>query len=231
MRVAPLHSWKLTPKEAVQCQRLWATRVDRSTPFPVHDGLCIAAADVSYNRYSPWLHAAMVVLRMPDLSMEDQATVTVNVRFPYIPGLLSFRETPPLLSAWKKLKQKPDVLMVDGHGYAHPRRLGVACHLGLWLDLPTFGCAKSLLIGEHEGLPGRAGSQVPLLDPKQHECVGMVVRTRANVKPMYVSVGHRMDLPSAVAWTLATCRGLRQPEPSRLAHLAANRQRREHEPS
>lgn len=231
MRIKPLHRWDLAPKEAVECQRDLAQRIQRHEPFPLRDGVLVAGADISYNRFSPWMHAAVVVLRFPDGDVVEQTAVTERVAFPYVPGLLSFREAPPILAAWGQLRHRPDLLMVDGQGYAHPRRFGLACHLGLWLDLATVGCAKSLLIGYHAPLPVRVGSQAPLLDDRaEQETIGMAVRTRQKVKPIYVSVGHRIDLASAVAWTLALSRGYRQPEPTRLAHHAANARRRDHEP-
>src|SRR5262249_30367388 len=143
--------------------------------------------------------------------------------FPYIPGLLSFREAPIVLEAFAKLKCKPDALMLDGQGFAHPRRLGLACHLGLWLGIPSFGCAKTRLCGEH-GDPGpNAGDTAPLRDKKQ--LIGRVVRTKLNTKPLYVSPGHLINLASAVKLTVQSARGYRIPEPTRQAHLQVNQMR------
>ena len=140
-------------------------------------------------------------------------------RLPYIPGLLSFRETPVLADALEALTTAPDIIMVDGQGYAHPRRFGIACHIGLLADTPTVGCAKSILRGRHATLGREEGAQAPLVDGG--EVVGMALRTRADVPPVYVSVGHKVDLDSATCWVLACCRGRRLPEPTRLAHQAA----------
>ena len=161
---------------------------------------------------------AVVVLSYPELELLEQAVVDAEVTFPYVPGLLSFRETPVLLEPLSRVR-KPDLLLVDGHGFAHPRRFGIACHLGLLLDVPAVGCAKSRLCGEHDEPDRDAGSQAPLLDGDQ--VIGAVLRTRDGVKPVYVSVGHRIGLAEAVEWVLRCCRGLRLPEPTRLAHQAA----------
>jgi deoxyribonuclease V len=166
-----------------------------------------------------------VVLSFPDLSLIESAGVRDISRFPYVPGLLSFREMPSVLKAWDQLKIKPDVLMLDGQGIAHPRRFGIACHAGLLLDAPTIGCAKSILVGTHAALPIEAGSQVPLVH--RGEQVGEVLRTKRGVAPVYVSVGHLIDLPSAVEVTQRATAKYRQPEPTRQAHLLVNRLRRE----
>jgi len=163
--------------------------------------------------------AAVVVLSYPDLSLVELSVVTERLEFPYVPGLLSFREAPLLLAACEKLRMNPDIIMVDGQGMAHPRRLGLACHLGLFLNTPTIGCAKSRLCGRCQE-PGNApGDHSELVD--REEVIGAVVRTRAGVKPVYVSVGHKIDLADAVNWVFHCCRGYRLPEPTRLAHLAA----------
>jgi len=213
MRIERLHSWDLTPKEAVKLQRALAARVDASTPLPRCE--LIAGADVSYQRFSAELYAGVVVLRMADLTVVERRSVVFETRFPYIPGLLSFRETPALLEVLAQVESEPDVVMLDGHGFAHPRRFGFACHVGLWLNRPCLGCAKSRLVGSFK-LPGlRAGSRVPLVD--RGEVIGRVVRTKAGVKPVFVSVGHRIDLESAVRTVLAAGAGYRIPEPTRLA--------------
>ena len=140
--------------------------------------------------------------------------------FPYVPGLLSFRESPLVLGALERLVTTPDIILADGQGLAHPRRFGLACHLGLLTDTPTIGCAKSILRGRPEWtLPSSAGSHVPLMD--KGDVVGAAVRTRESVSPIYVSIGHKVSLESAVSWVLACCKGYRMPEPTRLAHLAA----------
>ncbi len=223
MDIPPLHSWNLTPTAAVALQRQLATKIDIKTPLDRCE--LIAGADVSYNRFSPICYAAVVVLRADDMSMVESQHVVARSTFPYIPGLLSFREIPIVLQAFAKLRHRPDVVMCDGQGFAHPRRLGLACHLGLWLDLPTIGCAKSRLIGTHREPGQKSGSRTPLRDG--NDVIGSVVRTKLNVKPLYVSAGHLIDLASAVRLVLKSCRGYRLPEPTRQAHLRVNEVRQE----
>ncbi|HMP01961.1 MAG TPA: endonuclease V, partial [Gemmatales bacterium] len=160
----------------------------------------------------------------PTWRLVEQQTWQGEAGFPYIPGLLSFREAPALLAAIARLSCQPDLFVVDGQGLAHPRRLGLACHLGLWLGRPIFGCAKSLLVGRPDRLAERRGATAPLRD--RGEIVGMAVRTRRGVKPVYVSPGHLIDLPSAVAWSLALAPRWRLTEPIRQAHDLVNRTRR-----
>jgi deoxyribonuclease V len=223
MKIHTLHSWDLTPTEAVALQRQLAGQIDTRTP------LCkcelIAGADVSYSRFSKILYAGVVVLRMADLSVVEKRGVVCETSFPYIPGLLSFRETPALLEAFAKVQTEPDAVILDGHGYSHPRRFGFTCHIGLWLDRPCLGCAKSRLVGKYKEPGWKAGSVSPLVD--HDEIIGQVVRTKNGVQPVFVSVGHKIDLRSAVELVLATCRGYRIPEPTRQAHLFVNSLRRE----
>ncbi len=204
-----------------------ADRIDTQTPIVDCD--VIAGADISYNRFSPIMFAAVVVLKMDDMSIIDKGTAVGETHFPYVPGLLSFRESPIVLEAFDKLETRPHVIMCDGHGFAHPRRFGLACHLGLWLDLPSFGCAKSVLVGKYREPGPKAGSMSMMKDGD--DIVGRAVRTRDRVKPVFVSVGHRIDLASAVRLSLRCCRGLRIPEPTRQAHLLVNELRREHSQS
>lgn len=221
MKISPLHDWGLSPKQAVAFQKQLADRVDLRSPLT--DYRLVAGADVSYDRHAGRMYGAVVVLRAEDLAVVEQGLVSQSIRFPYIPGLLSFREAPVVLAAFEKLRREPDVVLLDGQGYAHPRRFGLACHVGLWLGIPTLGCAKSLLLGTHGRLGARAGSVAPLKD--QGEVIGMAVRTRASTRPVYVSAGHKIDLPSAVQVVLATCRGYRLPEPTRQAHHLVNQAR------
>jgi deoxyribonuclease V len=179
----------------------------------------IAGVDISVNRFSKIGTGAVVVLSYPDLQVAEVQVVTDRIEFPYVPGLLSFREAPLLLAAFEKVALTPDIVMVDGQGIAHPRRLGIASHLGLLLGIPTIGCAKSRLCGEHKIPANEAGSYAELTD--DGEVIGAVLRTRAGVKPLYISIGHMIDLPSAIKWVMACCRGYRLPEPTRLAHQAA----------
>lgn len=223
MKIRDLHSWELTPKEAVTLQRQLAGQVETRTPLV--DCRLIAGADVSYNRFSPVIYAAVVVLNVEDCAIVEVQSVVGNASFPYVPGLLSFRESPIVLQAFAKLQSTPDAVMVDGQGYAHPRRFGFGCHLGHWLDLPCFGCAKSLFIGKFREPAKKAGSVSPLMDDKEE--IGKVVRTKDGTQPVFVSVGHKIDLASAVRLTLATCRGYRIPEPTRQAHLHVNELRRQ----
>jgi deoxyribonuclease V len=169
------------------------------------------------------MFAGVVIMSGNGRQVLETATAAVTARFPYIPGLLSFRETPAVIEAWTKLKTRPDCLICDGHGLAHPRRFGIACHLGLLLDLPSIGCAKSLLVGTHRTPPKRRGSVEPLLD--RGEQIGAVVRTRNGVAPVFVSQGHRISLNAAVQTVLDTFAGYRLPEPTRRAHLLVNETR------
>jgi deoxyribonuclease V len=218
MKVRRLHDWQLTPKEAVALQRELAARVVVDTPLSSCE--LIAGADVSYNRFSSTFYAGVVVVRVADGQVIERRGAIADSPFPYIPGLLSFREAPTLLVAFAKIKSRPDAVMCDGQGLAHPRRLGVACHLGLFLDVPTIGCAKSHLIGDHEEPDGEAGSASSL--SVGTEKVGEVVRTKTNIKPVFISPGHKIDISSCRRWVLASCRGYRVPEPTRQAHLFVN---------
>jgi deoxyribonuclease V len=222
MKIHPLHPWNVTPDEAVRLQKELAPRVETRTPLTRCE--LVAGADISYNRRSARHYAAVIVLRLADWAVVEVQEAVGEVAFPYVPGLLSFREAPVYLEAFAKVASRPDVVMFDGQGLAHPRRLGLACHVGLFLDVPTLGCAKSRLLGKFKE-PGKApGSISPLED--RGEVVGSMVRTRYDVKPVYVSPGHRIDLPGAVRVALASCHGYRVPEPTRLAHLHVNELRR-----
>jgi deoxyribonuclease V len=221
MAIQPLHSWDLTPREAIALQQELRLRV-RLEPLR-REIKTIAGADVSFNKFSETIYTGIVVLRLADLQIIDSVGLRSTAKFPYVPGLLSFREAPSLLEAWEQLRIKPDILMLDGQGIAHPRRLGIACHVGLWLELPTVGCAKSILVGRHTELPPEAGSQVPLID--RGEQVGVALRTKKRVAPIYVSPGHLIDLASALPLVLRATGNYRQPEPTRQAHLLVNRLR------
>jgi len=217
VKALDLHPWDVSTAEAVEIQRKLAPRVVREgIPADVRR---IAGVDISVGRGSADGRGAVVVLRYPEMDVEEQVVVEARVGFPYVPGLLSFREIPVLLEAFRQVKEKPDLVLVDGQGLAHPRRFGIACHLGLLLDVPAVGCAKSRLCGEHGPLAMEAGSSAPLRDGD--EVIGAVLRTRDGVSPVYVSIGHRITLDEAVAWVLRCCRGYRIPEPTRLAHMAA----------
>ena len=221
MNVPPLHDWPATEAEAVALQNALVGRVDTSAPIGGFE--FIAGCDIAYHLTEPRLFAAVVVLRAGDLSVVEESAVTREVTFPYIPGLLSFREIPALLAAFAELRQPPDVVMLDGQGIAHPRRFGLACHLGLWLNLPTVGCAKSWLVGEYDEPGPEAGAAAPLTINGDE--VGAVVRSAAGAKPVFVSPGHKIDVASATAVVRATLSGYRHPAPTRAGHMAANRLR------
>jgi deoxyribonuclease V len=184
----------------------------------------VAGADISIARESTHGYAGIVTIDASTMRTTEEATAAVEITFPYIPGLLSFRELPAVARAWEGLTRRPDVLIFDGVGYAHPRRFGLACHGGVMLDVPSIGCAKSILVGHHAPLGAERGSTAPLID--RGEVVGMVVRTRTNVQPVYVSIGHLMDLLTAVAIVLSMTAGYREPETTRRAHRLVNEMRR-----
>jgi deoxyribonuclease V len=218
------HEWDLNPQEAIQIQNEWRKMVVVA-PFALKQPRLIAGVDVGLPRAVQKSNvvvarAAIAVLDYSTMNLVDQATVETPVHFPYVPGLLSFREMPAILSALEQLETEPDLFMVDGHGYAHPRRFGLACHLGVWLDKPTLGCGKSILVGRHTDIEKPRGSIALLVDGC--ETIGAAVRTRDGVKPVYISVGHRSDLESAVSITLNCTRGVRLPEPIRWAHRLAS---------
>lgn len=215
MDVRALHGWNVSAAEAVRLQEQLRGRLIRENCL----GQVATVAGVDVCVRDELARAAVVVLRYPDLVVVEVATAVAPATFPYIPGLLAFREAPAILAACAQLRCEPDLFIFDGQGRAHPRRMGIACHVGLCLDRPTIGCAKSRLCGEHASLPEAAGAWVPLVDAG--ETIGAAVRTRSGVKPVYVSAGHRIDLATAVHYVLACCRGYRLPEPCRRAHAAA----------
>ena len=223
MKARQLHRWDLTPREAVALQRQLAGRVDICRRL--RTAQLVAGADLSYARFSKRCHAAVVVCQVQDnMKVIERAWVESELDFPYVPGLLSFREAPPLLQAFEQLKHRPDAVILDGHGLAHPRRFGLACHVGLLLDIPTLGCAKSCLVGTYADPAARSGSRTQLLD--RGEVVGAVLRTRDDVKPVFVSPGHKLDLEGAVTTVLSCRTKYRLPEPTRLAHQFVNALRR-----
>jgi deoxyribonuclease V len=213
MKTKPLHEWSLKQDEAKALQRELAKRVVREDRLD--EVSHIAGVDMAINEGNGMARAAVVLLSYPALEVEERHVYEEPVRMPYVPGLLSFRELPCILGAFELLKQQPELVMVDGQGIAHPRRLGIASHLGLWLDLPSIGCAKSILVGHHGPLSEEAGSWVPL--KADGEVIGAVLRTRAHVKPMIISLGHRISLETSLRYVLDCSRGYRLPEPTRLA--------------
>ena len=205
--------WDLTPKEAMRLQEELRARVEMRDRFgPVR---YVAGADLAFDPETEVAFAGVIVYRFPQLREVERRMARRKLCFPYVPGLLSFRESPVLLAALAELQTTPDLLLIDGHGYAHPRRFGIACHLGVLLDAPTIGCAKSLLVGEHAEPGVRAGATAPLLH--KGERVGVVLRTRDGVKPIYVTVGHRVSLDSAVRLVRQCVDGFRIPKPTREA--------------
>ena len=224
MEFPELHNWDLMAKEAIALQKRLAQRIRLDCRFP--DAVqYVAGVDVSYRRGGGEFFAAVVVLQYSDMRVVEQVTASARVTFPYIPGLLSFRELPVVLQAFKKLQAIPDVVLVDGQGVAHPRHLGLASHLGLWIDRPTVGCAKSRLCGEHDSPGRRRGDRVPLLF--ENVVVGTVLTTRSGVKPLYVSPGHLLNVPDSAEVVMNCLGGYRLPEPTRLAHQLANQARRD----
>lgn len=218
MQSRQLHTWDVNPAQAIEIQRQLRSHIVIEKPQQEFD--LVAGADISFDKGSDVVYAGVVVLQLRDLREVARATAVSRAKFPYIPGLLSFRESPSVLEAWEKLKLQPDVVMVDGQGLAHPRRFGIASHLGLLLDLPSVGCAKSLLLGKHEEPPLPAGSYSYLVD--RDETIGVALRTRDGISPVFVSVGHKIDLESAIALVMKCTHGYRIPEPIRQAHQVVN---------
>jgi len=214
MQTKKLHSWNLSYKQAVELQKRLACQV-QFTPLKKSPKL-IAGLDCAFTKDAQIIIAAAVVIKLPDFELVETTTALRKVTFPYIPGLLSFREAPACIAAAKKLKRQPDLFLVDGQGIAHPRRLGLAAHLGLFFDTPTIGCAKSRLTGTFKDPPLEKGTYSLLKDKK--ETIGVVLRMRANVKPVFVSVGNKCTLKDAIKITLACAAKYRLPEPTRLAH-------------
>jgi deoxyribonuclease V len=208
----------LTPAEAKTLQSRLAEKIVLRDDFRAIRR--VAGVDVGFEDGGATTRAAVAVLTFPSLQLEESAIARQPTRFPYVPGLLSFREAPAVLAAMKKLRVRPDLLLCDGQGIAHPRRLGIASHLGLLLDLPSVGVAKTRLTGAHGNVPDARGAWVPLMDGK--ETIGAVLRTRAGVKPLYISPGHRIGLESAIAWVMACLTRYRLPETTRWAHRLAS---------
>ena len=214
-----LHSWNLSPKKAIALQKQMATRVILK-PLP-EEITVVAGADVGYSRGHDRAVAAVATYTYPGLELRELVRFQGNFTYPYVSGLLSFREVPLLLEAFERLREKPDVVLCDGQGAAHPRRFGLASHLGLWLNVPTVGCAKTRLVGTH----GKVGPMKGQYRSLRHrdERVGVVLRTRTKVKPLYVSPGHLAEVESSRKLVERCCTKYRLPEPIRRAHLAAQR--------
>ncbi len=212
------HRWDLAPEEARAVQKRLRSLLQVEDDFG--DVRLVAGTDVGFEDGGTITRAAVVVLRFPELTLVEHAISRRPTAFPYVPGLLSFREAPAILEALGCLGARPDLLLCDGAGYAHPRRFGLACHLGLLSDIPAIGVAKSRLIGRHDPVPDERGAWQPLKD--RDEVIGAVLRTRPGTQPLYISVGNRISLASAVDWTLRCTRGYRLPETTRWAHRLAS---------
>ncbi|MCA1737312.1 MAG: endonuclease V [Actinobacteria bacterium] len=222
MKVEVVHPLDLSPGEARRLQGELSPRVVEGPPLDLSRVRYVAGADVSTQNDRGY--ATVVVLSFPELSVVEVRGYEELLTFPYVPGLLAFREIPPVVGALREVESEVDALILDGHGLAHPRGMGLASHLGLFLDVPTTGCAKTRLVGAHEEPGGEKGSTTDLV--YRDKVIGRMVRTRKNVSPVYVSVGNRVDLDSAVALVLRCCTKYRLPETTRTAHDAANRLRR-----
>ncbi len=210
----PLHPWKVSPEEAIRIQKNLRKRILLKKTFS--KVRTIGGGDVSYQKEGALLFGAMVVLSFPKLEILETATAVGRIPFPYIPGLLSFREGPILIKTFQKLKTRPDLMIFDGQGIAHPRGMGLAAHLGLWFDLPSIGCAKTPLIGDLVNpKPPKGSFELIQKDGKE---VGAVLRTKDKVKPVFVSPGHGIDLATSIRIILGSCQGFRIPEPLRRAH-------------
>ena len=218
MKIPSTHRWDVTPAQAMQIQLELASRViEQDKLGEVHR---VAGVDVGFEgEHNSIARAAIVVLSFPELVPIDYAIERMPVAFPYVPGLLAFLEVPVVLRALERLNTEPDVLIVDGQGRAHPRRLGIACHLGVLIGKPTIGCAKSILCGQAQPPPERVGAWTPLVD--KGETIGAVVRTRPGITPVYVSIGHCVSLKRAIDLVLHCCRRYRLPETTRYAHRVA----------
>lgn len=222
MIIRQRHAWDLAPKEAMALQAHLATEIVlRDQLGPVRH---VAGVDVGFEDNGAITRAAVAVLAFPSLQLEISVIARKPTCFPYVPGLLSFREVPAVLAAMEQLDILPDLLLCDGQGIAHPRRLGIASHLGLLLDVPSIGVAKTRLVGKHDEVPDKRGAWVPLRD--RNETIGAVLRTRQGIKPLYISPGHRIGLESAIAWVMACLTRYRLPETTRWAHrLASEKQK------
>lgn len=216
-----MHSWDVTPSEAVNIQLSLSEKVILKKPdFQFN---LIGGADISYNKYSNLAYAGIIIFEFPTLKEITRSYEISEINFPYIPGLLSFREIPILIKVWEKLNIKPHIMIFDGQGIAHPRRLGIASHFGIWYDIPTIGCAKSLLIGQYSEPRLKKGSKAFIY--YKNEKIGVALRTRSNVKPVFISPGHKIDFITSVNIVMNCITKYRLPETTRLAHNFVNQLR------
>lgn len=219
MKITPLHQWNLTAEQAVQLQKQLAYEVVTEDKFelPIKT---VAGIDLGYDAKSETCRAVVAVLSFPELELVESSEAITPIQFPYVPGLLSFRETPVAVKALEKLKITPDVILCDGQGIAHPRRFGIACHIGLIADVPAIGVAKSVLVGKFENLGEKRGSTAPMI--YKNEIVGAALRTKDKVQPVYVSAGHRISLETAIDLVLQCAPKYRLPETTRMADQMAS---------
>lgn len=242
MDIRPLHRWDIIPKEAIALQEKLRGRVVRCRQFKKIR--TVAGADIAVDSDRGLGYAAAIVYSYPGLEEIERQQVSAGLSYPYVPGLLSFREGPVLLAAFERIRTKTDVILFDGQGIAHPRGLGLASHMGLWLDIPTIGCAKSRLTGEHDEPGPNVGDWMPLYEgrrtsalpplagslgrnlPRPSAVIGAVLRTRKGVKPIFVSIGHRIDLESSIEIVLSCLDGTRIPKPTREADRAVAEMKR-----
>jgi len=222
VQISPVHEWNLSPAEAIALQQRLAGQLIYDRPLDVDAVTLVGGVDVSVRRSDDgqeWSHAAVVILRLPEFQIVETVTARLKTPFPYIPGLLTFREGEALLAAFDQLQHIPDVFIFDGMGRAHPRRMGIAAHMGLWLQVPTIGCGKSHLVGAYEEPPQERGAHS--LMTHRGEVIGAALRTRPKTKPVYISPGHLIDLDSSLKLVMRCSTRYRLPEPIRAAHHAA----------
>ncbi|RMF28098.1 MAG: deoxyribonuclease V [Cyanobacteria bacterium J083] len=219
MKLYHSHPWDLTTQAAKEIQTSLRWQVIKTNNLPENIKY-VAGADVGFKEKYKFTQAAIAVLSLPNLTLVDKATAILPTKFPYVPGFLSFREIPAIIAALEKITTFPQLILCDGQGLAHPRRFGLACHLGVLLDLPTIGVAKSLLIGKHAPVGEEKGDWQPLYD--KGEIIGAALRSRSKVKPIYVSIGHRIDLTTAIKYTLLCTTKYRLPETTRWADKLAS---------
>ena len=223
MKIHYYHRWDVRYKEAVTIQQNLKSQLiihDRDLPEEIRS---VAGADISYSRHSDLFFAAVVLLEYPTMNLIEEACYRERVSFPYIPGLLSFREGPAVLKAFERLQNVPDIVIFDGQGIAHPRGIGLASHMGLFLNIPSIGCAKKRLVGSYDEVGQEIGDYADLI--LENQIVGAALRTKEKVKPVFISPGHKISIRSSIDVVISCCRGYRLPEPVRRAHLSVNRLR------
>ncbi len=223
MLIKKLHPWNVTPKEAIEIQKQLREMVTIESPLEHEAISSVAGCDASYSKSENRVYAIVAVVSYPQLQLIEESRAVCEVTFPYIPGLLVFREGPSLSKAFKELIKEPDVIMFDGHGVAHPRGIGIASHMGILLNKPTIGVAKTVLWGHYQEPDKKKGASSPLT--RKGKEIGRVLRTRDNVKPVFISVGHKIDLSTAEKIVLGCCKNYRLPEPLRQTHLISNKLR------